>query len=394
MKKILFIMSLCVSLFLFGCNKQSWQQDEWFFYDNDLIVEWVFEDMENHVMSGEWILLLNWYFEYHADHIYFPQWMREEYFKSENDYLPWNTIKFMWNVKEFDAWAWNHYYEVVSIYKMKTKWYPSKQEITDIIDSYNFCEKKSDCVDFDPGCDFDCSMSVNVVYKDIASKIVGNYIKQKNKYCERDCVSTIQMACENNKCIALKEKPIINCTEEDKLEKECTNKFEPVCWNDDIWYNNPCLACQSKYIDSYTEWWCNMTSYFIEWTPESLEYVEWFLEDWSVSCDMSYSFEWEKLEWKIIADKDRFFAIRDIYYDWKIYHDYWVLSIQWWRYEWLEELPEINRAYNLKYEIKNEIEWVLVAAEVFDDFSIKCYEWIDDESVFIVPDYIEFKSEN
>ena len=92
--------------------------------------------------------------------------------------------------------------------------------------------------------------------------------------------------------------------------------------------------------------------------------------------------------------KDRFFAIRDIYYDWKIYHDYWVLSIQWWRYEWLEELPEINRAYNLKYEIKNEIEWVLVAAEVFDDFSIKCYEWIDDESVFIVPDYIEFKSEN
>ena len=72
MKKTLLIMSLFASIFLFGCNRNSWQS-EGFFYDNILTVEWVFEDMENHVMSDEWILVLNWYFEDHADHIYFQK---------------------------------------------------------------------------------------------------------------------------------------------------------------------------------------------------------------------------------------------------------------------------------------------------------------------------------
>lgn len=393
MKKALFIMSLFISIILFGCNRNSWQ-DKWFFYDNTLTVEWVFEDMENYVMSDKWILVLNWYFEDHADHIYFPQWMREEYFESENDYLPWNTIKFMWNIEQFDAWAWNHYYKAISVYKMKTKWYPDKDEIKNLIDSYNYCETVSDCVDFDPGCDFECSMSVNRSFENIASKIVSNYNTLNKQFCKRDCASTIQMACENSKCIALTERPMIDCTDEEKIEKECSNKFEPVCWNDNVWYNNSCFACQSKSVTSYFKWWCDLISYFIEGTPRNLDYVLWFLNNWSVSCNMSYTFEWKDLWWKIIADKDRFFAIRDIYYNWKLYHNYWVLSVWWERYEWLEELPTINRAFDFSYQVKNEIEWVLVAAEVFEDFSIECHNWIDDEDVFIVPNYPEFELED
>ena len=60
----------------------------------------------------------------------------------------------------------------------------------------------------------------------------------------------------------------------------------------------------------------------------------------------------------------------------------------------VEELPTINRAFDFSYQVKNEIEWVLVAAEVFEDFSIECHNWIDDEDVFIVPNYPEFELED
>lgn len=356
-----------------------------------MTVEWVFQDVENHVMAEEWTLVLNGYFDDHADHIYFPKWMREEYLKSENDYLPWNKIKFMWDLKEIDAWAWNHYYEVIDVYKMEVKWYPTKSDIEEIIDWYNFCETESDCIDFDPGCDFDCSISVNILYKDIASKIVNNYNNLNNISCKRDCVSTVQMACENNKCIALTEKPMIECTQQDREQKECPTKFEPVCWDDQVWYNNSCLACQSQYVNSYSVWWCYWISYFIKWTPKNLEYVLSFLKNnWSVSCDMTYTFGEEKLKWKIIADNDRFFEVSDTYYDWKIYHDYSILSLEWNRFERLEELPDVNRKYNFTFEIQNEVKWVLTATEVFDDFNIECHAWIDNENVFNIPSDIEF----
>lgn len=393
MKKILIIATMISCLFVFWCNKHSWS-DEWFFYDDVLTVEWVFESIENHTMSEEGILVLNWYFEDHADHIYFSKWMREKYFESENEYLPWNTIKFMWNLRQFDAGAWNHYYEVVSVYKMGVKWYPNKEEVLDIIDSYNYCETENDCADFNPGCAFDCSMSVNTLYKDLASKIVGNYNKLNGKNCVRDCKKTIQMTCEDNKCVSLTEKPMITCTEDDRVTKECTSEFEPVCGSDNIWYNNPCLACQSEYVDSYSMWWCTDMSYFIKWTPKNLNNVLWFMKKWAMSCNMSYDFKWENLKWKIFVDWDKFATIRDIYYDWKIYHDYWILSIWWKRYEWLDELPTINKEYDFTYEIENEIEWVLMSTEVFDNFAIECYEWIKDENAFIVPDYPEFKLED
>lgn len=393
MKKILIIATMVSCLFIFWCNKHSWS-DEWFFYDNTLTVEWVFESMENHVMSDEGILVLDWHFEEYADHIYFPKWMRETYFKTWSEYLPWNTIKFMWNIRQFDAWAWNHYYEVVSVYKLETKWYPNKEEVLNIIDSYNYCEMESDCIDFNPGCAFDCSISVNTLFKDIAIKIVNNYNAFNGQFCKRECASTVQMACENNKCIALTQKPMIECTQKDRDHKWCSKEFEPVCGDNLVWYNNPCLACTSQDVNAYSIWWCSQISYFIEWSPKNLEYVLWFLKDnWSVSCNMTYSFKWENLKWKMFADKDRFFEVRDSYYDWQVYHDYSLLSVWWNRYEWQKELPIMNRMYEFTFEILNEIEWVLKATEVFENFSIECHEWIDDESVFNIPYDIDFSME-
>lgn len=392
MKKFLIIATMVSCLFIFWCNKHNWT-DEWLFYDNVLTVEWVFKNMESHVMSEKWTLVLDWHFEDHADHIYFPKWMWEEYFESENEYLPWNKVKFMWDIKQIDAGAWNHYYEVIDIYKMWYEWYPDTEEIENIIDSYNFCETEADCVDFDPGCAFDCSMSVNIWYQDIALKIINNYNTLNDQFCKRDCVSTTQMACENNKCIALTQKPMTECTQEDR-EKECSTEFEPVCGDDLVWYNNPCLACKSQYTNAYSMWWCSNISYFIKWSPKNLEYVLWFLKNnWSVSCNMTYSFGWESLKWKFLADKDRFFGINDIYYDWEIYHDYSLLSVWWKRYEWLSELPGINGMYEYAYEIQNEIEWVLKAAEIFENFNIECHEWIDDESVFNIPNDVDFSLE-
>ena len=389
MKKFLIIATMISCLFIFWCNKNSWS-DEWLFYDNVLTVEWVFENIENHVMSKEGILVLDWHFEDHADHIYFPKWMWEEYFESENEYLPWNKVKFMWNIKQIDAGAWNHYYEVVSVYKMKTKWYPDKEEIENIIDNYNFCWIESDCVDFNPGCAFDCSMSVNISYKDMASKIVNNYNTLNKSNCKRDCASTVQMACENNKCVALTQKPMIECTQQDR-EKQCSTEFDPVCGDDWVWYNNPCLACKSQYVNAYSMWWCNKISYSIEWTPKNLEYVLRSLNNnWSVSCNMTYNFKWENLKWQIFADKDRFFEVRDTYYDWKVYHDYSVLSVEWKRYEWIRELPTINTKYDFTFGISSEIEWVLIATEVFENFKIECHEWIDNESVFNIPNDVDF----
>lgn len=394
MKKILIIATMLSCLFVFWCNKHWWTENEWFFYDNILSVEWIFQDIENHVMAEEWTLVLNGYFDDHADHIYFPKWMREEYLKSENDYLPWNKIKFMWDLKEIDAWAWNHYYEVIDVYKMEVKWYPTKSDIEEIVDWYNFCETESDCIDFDPGCDFDCSMPVNVLYKDIATRIVTNYNNLNNINCKRDCPTTVQMACENNKCVALTQKPMIECTQEDREQKECSSQFEPVCGDNWAWYNNPCLACKADGVNEYSMWWCNWISYFIKWTPKNLEYVLWLLKNqWSVSCDMTYKFKWEDLHWKIIADSKRLYINRDIYYDWKIYHNYSLLSVNWKRYEWLKELPIINTAYEFTFEIPNEIEWELTAAEVFEDFNIECHAWIDDENTFNIPSDIKFSVE-
>ena len=108
---------------------------------------------------------------------------------------------------------------------------------------------------------------------------------------------------------------------------------------------------------------------------------------------MTYKFKWEDLHWKIIADSKRLYINRDIYYDWKIYHNYSLLSVNWKRYEWLKELPIINTAYEFTFEIPNEIEWELTAAEVFEDFNIECHAWIDDENTFNIPSDIKFSVE-
>lgn len=388
MKKTLLVSALICSLFVFWCSKH-WGQNNWFFYDNTLTIEWVFENVENYEMGNKWTLVLNWYFEDHVDHIYINKWMRENYFKSESEYLPWNTVKFMWSIVQIDAWAWNHYYNVESIDRLEVAWYPNIEWIQSVIEKYKYCESDDDCSAFSPWCPIWCYISVNKWYLDISQKITDNYLHQNGSTCVYDCQKHEWVVCEENRCTVLTEKPLIPCTTWDS--EECTNEFDPVCWNNWIWYFNSCLACSNKRVNSYSIWWCKELSFFLSWDPTNLEYVKWFLENnWSLTCNMTYTFKWETLKWKFIADNERFYWIRDIYYDGGIYHNYEVLSLDWKRYEWIRGVPDINISYWFTYPVLDDIILSLKAVEIFSDFNIECQAWIDDEDLLNVPSDIKF----
>ena len=64
---------------------------------------------------------------------------------------------------------------------------------------------------------------------------MDNYIRLNNKTsCKNDCKSILDISCENNKCVAITERPMIDCTDDDKAVQECSNEFEPVCGNDGV----------------------------------------------------------------------------------------------------------------------------------------------------------------
>ena len=195
-------------IILSGCNNTETdnvvsQDNDKIAHENNLIVEWVTPTNNIPWESRDGYLVARETFEDHNDVVSFAPWTWESNFESENDYLPWNTIYFKWEVEAIDAAAWTHYYDVVAIDELKVVAYPTKEEVLGLTEKYNYCDTDEDCVDFYPGCPLGCSTPVNKEYKDIFSKITENFRSKNEPQCAYKCMAPEKITCENYKCTSV-----------------------------------------------------------------------------------------------------------------------------------------------------------------------------------------------
>ncbi len=202
MKKILQLWLFVSVLILAGCNFKSGASTDngGSNYEWELVVQWVGPEFSMEPTVEEWTLVLKWSFEDHTDHIFLKKWVRESLFESENEYLPWNTVKFKWYVEPLDAAAGNHYYDVINIENLKVISHPDVHWVKDILESYNFCETDDDCIYTYWDCPFGCYVPVNKDFVGITSKVITNYFDINGHYCVYDCMVMSEVKCNNYKC--------------------------------------------------------------------------------------------------------------------------------------------------------------------------------------------------
>ena len=201
MKKITLIWLFFVAIILTGCNKTANNQNGWPNYEWDLVIQWVGPEISFESTVDEWTLVLRWNFEYHTDHVFLKAWTWEGFFESENEYLPWTTVKFKWDVTALDAAAGNHYYDVVNADELKVVSYPDVNEIKDILESYSYCEIDDDCTYATWECPFGCYVSFNKKFGEIPTKIMDNYFEINGKSCVYSCMYMNTVKCDNYKCV-------------------------------------------------------------------------------------------------------------------------------------------------------------------------------------------------
>lgn len=201
MKKITLIWLFFVAIILTGCNKTANNQNGWPNYEWELVIQWVGPEISFESTVDEWTLVLRWNFEYHTDHVFLRPWIWEDFFKSENEYLPGNTVKFKWYVTALDAAAGNHYYDVVNIDELKVSSYPDVNEIKDILESYSYCEIDDDCTYTMWECPFGCYVPFNKKFGEMTTKIMDNYFEINGKTCVYSCMYMNSVKCEDYKCV-------------------------------------------------------------------------------------------------------------------------------------------------------------------------------------------------
>ncbi len=437
MKKLMTLWMFLLCLFLFWCqNTQNGGPN----YQWELTIAWVWPEISFEPAVEEWTLVIKWYFEDHSDHIFLPAGTREDKFTEQSDYLPWNKLKFEWYVTAFDAAAWNHYYEVVNVGKLELVSYPNVDEIKNLFEWYNYCERDSDCWYFIWECPLGCYIPLNVRYIDVASYIVSNFVSHLWKErCVYGCLfmnkavcndykcemidapaeadvhacwpkdpeiscddSYYDLACGNdgktykNDCFACKE-PLVEtfkfgqcendsgvkyCTAFQKSADICTMIYAPVCGNDWKTYWNDCVACQSESVESYTMWECEDTSFTAEWDSKYLQKVKEILNnDWAVTCNLTYTENDEQVHWLLMTDGDRFYSEIENYSDftqWNIIE--YTASSDDKLYRWSE--LSIKEWSNKSFNIEEEIVQLLSEKWQYPDFEMNCYSWLENEELF------------
>jgi len=246
MKKILWLWLFISALVLAGCNFKTGTSTDngWSNYEWELVIQWVGPEISMEPTVEEWTLVLRWSFEDQTDHVFLKKWARESLFESENEYLPWNTVKFKWYVEPLDAAAGNHYYDVVNIESLDIISNPDANWVKDILEWWNYCETDNDCMYIAWECPFGCYVPLNNNFADIAWKILDNYFDVNGKNCVYDCLYMDKVVCENYKCtmIASDENwateitdehsnntliiSMIEWTDQDMIEKYLLNKYD------------------------------------------------------------------------------------------------------------------------------------------------------------------------
>ena len=162
LKTILFsLWILFIIASLTWCNNTANNENGWSNYKWELTIKWVWPEISMESTVEEWTLVLRWYFEDHTDHIFLKAWKWENFFESENEYLPWTKVKFEWYVVPLDAAAGNHYYDVVNVENIKVISFLDTTWVKDILETYNYCESDDDCAYFMWECPFGCFIPYN-----------------------------------------------------------------------------------------------------------------------------------------------------------------------------------------------------------------------------------------
>ncbi|MFZ2151390.1 MAG: hypothetical protein WAZ12_01125 [Candidatus Absconditicoccaceae bacterium] len=163
-------------------------------YSGELIVAGVGPDVSFESTVAVDTLVFKKTFEDHADHVFFPASIWNS-LNIQADLIPGNHFQFTGKVKALDAAAGNRYYEVISVDSLTKISYPTQDEVTNILDRYNYCEKDSDCTSTYGKCPLPCQIVFNTQFSGVVEKVIDNFRNHQSNQCMYKCMEIKSVIC-------------------------------------------------------------------------------------------------------------------------------------------------------------------------------------------------------